>query len=119
MEAGIFNFVIQQGSTLNWQFKMEEEDGSPIDLTGYSIAMQARMAVDDAATVISSTGVGANLTITIAVDPTTGIFNIGMTALQTAVLDFNTAVYDIEFTIGAIVKKYIKGIITLIKEVTR
>lgn len=113
------NFTILQGTTFSYQIKIENEDGSAFDLTGYTLRMQARVTLGDSSTVITSTGGSPNLTITCAT-PATGILYISMTPAQTAALDFFTALYDLEGEHDdGDVYRFLQGAITLSKEATR
>ena len=37
MAAGIYDFIIEQGSTVDFELQYKDSNGSPIDLTGYKI----------------------------------------------------------------------------------
>ena len=43
MSAGIYNFTLNQGATFNKQMTVKENN-SPLNLTGYTAAMQLRSA---------------------------------------------------------------------------
>tara|TARA_R100000306_G_C4362217_1_gene135845 strand:- start:369 stop:722 length:354 start_codon:yes stop_codon:yes gene_type:complete len=117
MKPATYNFTILQGSTLNKIFTLKNEDGTTFSLTGYTAVMKARQEVATAAAVIGSAGSPTNLTLTLTV--LDGTITMAMTAAQTAALDFSTAVWDMELTIGANVQRWFQGIITLSKEITR
>ena len=42
MAAGYYDINAQQHSTLNFHLKLYDEDGIPINLTGYSLRLQVR-----------------------------------------------------------------------------
>ena len=44
MAAGIYNFIIEQGTTVNFRIDYRDSEGNPVDLTGYEGRMQIRNA---------------------------------------------------------------------------
>lgn len=76
------------------------EDGSPIDLTGYSVVSTFRDDIDsDTATFQLMT---ADASIEIAADPTTGVITLHIPSTATADLERNiTLLGDIELTDGS------------------
>jgi len=59
-----------------------------------------------------------NMTTSIATDATTGVVTLSLTATETAALDAERYVYDLEITSGAAVTRVIEGIITVRPQVT-
>ena len=118
VNTAIVNLKINQGDTFSRVFKLiNTADGSVFDLDSYTVAMQARSEVDSSTTLITSSGGTPNITLTISVP--NGTVTMLMTAIQTTALDFGIAVWDMEFTLGAIKTKFFRGTIVLNKEVTR
>jgi len=115
MKAAVYNFNINQGSTMKKVISLKTEDGSAFDLTSYSAIMSAREEVDTSSTVLTSDSGNVTLTINISL----GTITLEMTAANTALLDFTTAAWDMELTLASNVQKWFKGVITLNKEVTR
>ena len=91
------------------------EDGTEYDAsTGHTAKLQARVTPDDASTVIALTEIAG---LTLADGKITATFAHAATAL----LSFEKAYYDIELTLtaGTVVSTVWKGVITLLKGVTR
>ncbi len=111
MAAGTYNFIMEQGATFSRQLTIKE-DGSAMDLTGYSVASKFRSTHD------SSTVVGTfTCTITSA---SGGVITMAMTASATADIEEGIYKYDLEITSGSgTVTRLIEGDITVNPEVTR
>tara|TARA_Y100001951_G_scaffold28779_1_gene22568 strand:+ start:56 stop:391 length:336 start_codon:yes stop_codon:yes gene_type:complete len=111
MAAGTYNFIIDQGATFTRQLTVKE-DGSAMNLTGYSVASKFRSTHD------SSTVVGTfTCSITTA---TSGIITMAMTASTTATIEEGIYVYDLEITSGSgTVTRLLQGEVTVNPEVTR
>ena len=111
MSAGTYNFILEQGATFN-RILTVQENGSAMDLTGYSVASLMRSTHD------SSTVVGT-FTCTIS-NATGGIITMAMTASVTGAIEEGIYVYDLEITSGSgIVTRLLEGEITTNPEVTR
>jgi hypothetical protein len=114
--AGNNNFVIDQGA--NWFITVIYKDstGTPINLTGYTAALQIRDTYADTTTDLSLTSPSGGIVITGA----TGTIAITASAAQTAAIAAGTYVYDLEITSsGGIVTRLIQGKISLSPQVTR
>ncbi len=111
MAAGTYNFIMEQGATFSRQLTVKE-DGSAMDLTGYSVASKFRSTHD------SSTVVGTfTCTITSA---SGGVISMAMTASTTADIEEGIYKYDLEITSGSgTVTRLLEGDITVNPEVTR
>lgn len=90
---------------------------APVNLTGYSAALQIRSLPSDPTAVLSLTSAGGNgITIT----PLTGQIDVHATAAQTTNIDEGTYYYDIEVTSsGGIVTRIAQGQVVVSAEVTR
>jgi hypothetical protein len=112
--AGAYNFTIEQGATFNllmtWRI-----DNVPVNLTGYTARLQARIDVDETDTILSLT-TGAGITLGGAA----GTISLDQTATQTAVLPKGEYVYDLELqSSGGIVTRLLQGELNISAEVTR
>jgi hypothetical protein len=88
----------------------------PVDLTGFTARMQIRDTVD--ATAILATLTTENGGITLG--GTAGTIALLLTAAQTTLLTFTSAVYDLEIiSAGGVVTRLLSGAVVLSKEVTR
>lgn len=117
-EVGRYNFTLRQGGT--FVRDITYQTGSPavaVDITGYTARMQLRASLTATATLIELTTENSRIVLT---DPTNGIFQLTIAAVDTAALDFVTAVYDLELIApGGAVTPLLEGVVTLSKEVTR
>lgn len=112
MTPGTYNIQdTVKGDTLDEIiFTMTDEDGDPINLTGYAIkAMFKKYPLLVAVKTIS---IGSGITIVSAAN---GQFKIDA---FTVTMGAGVYDYDIQFTVGQIVKTYISGKFEVLKEVT-
>lgn len=92
------------------------EFNQPVDLTGFTARMQIRGDIDSTAVIAELTTANGGIVI----DNTLKTITLLISAVNTALFTFTTAVYDLELvSSGAQVTPFCGGIITLVKEVTR
>lgn len=115
MTAGIYNATIDQGATWSVTVTYTDSTGAPINLTGYTAAMQVRQQYSSADPDLTLTTANGGIAIT----PLTGVVVITMTATQTASLEEGYYVYDVELTSGSFVDRMMQGQLTVAPEVTR
>jgi len=116
MTAGIYNFTIDQGTQFTTQIIWANSAGVPIDLTGYTAAMQLReQAASPNPSALNLTSSNGGITIT----PLAGELDILMTTAQTGALDARFYVYDLELTLSGVVTRIIQGQITVSAQVTQ
>ncbi len=113
MSTATYDFEIEQGTTLYKQFTWKAT-GSPVDLTGYTARMQVRPSVTSSTVLLELTTTNGGIVLGGAL----GTITLSATAVQTAALP-RGGVYDIELVNGSVVTRFIRGTITLSKEVTR
>ena len=120
MAAGIYNFTIEQGSTFTRTLKYKNSEGTAIDLSGHAVRMQLRTSISSTTKIIDLTETqGTNdSVITVGGDGNNEI-TIVITAVDTAAMSFDTAVYDLEIESSNVVTRLLQGKIKLSKEVTR
>lgn len=111
-----YDITVQQGANwsliLNWQ----DDEGEPINLTGYSAKMQIRPYYDSMTIVATLSTVSGGITI----DPLIGKVTASLTAIQTSAITVLEGVYDMELTSpSGVVTRIIGGAYTLSQEVTR
>ena len=140
--AGKYNFLIEQGTTVQFEIRIADEAGTPYDLTNTFGRMQIRPNYVDFVDVttdlyvdISSSiepdgtglyfkGIGKNL------PETSGSIGVFISANKTEEFDFDVALYDLELyevdqgigsldSRGIIVMRILEGEIELKREVTR
>ena len=128
MAAGKYNFVIEQGTTLDFEIAYKDSNENKIDLTGYSGKMQIKDKIGGSITYITlsssleTDGTGLNFSgSNSANDPISGTIGVFISANSSSALDFNKAVYDLEIVSGSdfpVVTRLLQGTVTLDKEVT-
>lgn len=104
------NIIIDQGTTFSTVINLADENGDPIDLTGYTgdSEMRKHYSSSNSQSFTVSLG-GANGTVTLS-----------LTSTQTANLVAGRYVYDVELRSGAnVVSRIVEGVITVTPEVTR
>jgi len=91
------------------------EYNEPVDLTGFTARMQLRSKISDEVVILELTTENGGILI----DNVAKTISIVIDAVATALLDFSTAVYSLELVKAAEVTSFIRGNISLEKEVTR
>ena len=135
MAAGKYNFVIEQGSTLDFEIAYTDSGSNKIDLTDYRGRMQIRdkfPGVDNAnnstliitlSSSLENDGTGLNFSGSNSANPpTSGTIGVFISAVSSSELNFSKAVYDLEIVSGStypIVTRLLQGTVTLDKEVTK
>mgnify|MGYP003348511795 CR=1 FL=1 len=116
MAAATYHLTIEQGTTWNQDLVWKDSTGTPRNLTGYTARLQMRPTASSDVAYVSMTTGGGGITIT----ANTGTINLLLSATATAVLDFSTAVYDLEAESSTgVVTRLMQGRVTLSREVTR
>jgi hypothetical protein len=105
------NIIIDQGSTFTTYLALTQDDGSVLDLTGYTARGQIRRWYT------SNSYVQFNVSIS---EPNTGFINLALDANTTANMFAGRYVYDIQATDSyGTISRVIEGIVTVTPEVTR
>ena len=104
------NLVIDQGTTFTTDLTMTDEEGSPLNLTGYTANSQIRKWY---------TSSNATATFTTSINGNTGVISLSLTANQTGAMTAGRYVYDVEINDGAIISRIVEGIVTVTPQVTR
>ena len=111
MSAGTYNFTIEQGTTFSRVLTLQE-NGSAMNLTGYSVASQMRSTHDSSSIVATFSGSVTNAS--------SGQLTLSSTNSQTSAIEEAIYVYDVEITSGAgAVTRILEGNVTVTPEVTR
>jgi hypothetical protein len=128
MAAGRYSFVIEQGSTVNFEIQYKDSNNLPVDLTGYNGKMMIRSSYADSNPItyavlsssLAADGTGLNFSGSNGdTPPTSGSISIIISAVSSSNFTFNTALYDLEITSGSIVTRILEGQVSISKEVTR
>lgn len=109
-----YNLTCYQGATFDQTFTVTIDD-APINLTGYSAAMQVRETIDSSTASVSLTS-GSGITL----GGTAGTIRVVISSTATASLVDGQYVYDLEITSGGgVTDRYLMGTFTVLGEVTR
>lgn len=128
MAAGKYSFIIEQGSTLNFEVQYKDSTSTPVDLSGYSGKMQIRSGFADSnpttyitlSSSLASDGTGLNFSGSNGSTPlSSGSIGIYISAFSSSAFTFDNAYYDLEITSGTTVTRLLEGQVKLSKEVTR
>ena len=128
MAAGKYSFIIEQGSTLNFEIIYKDSNGNPVDLTNYSGKMMIRSNYADQnpttyitlSSSLAADGTGLNFSGSNGTTPvTSGSIGIFISAASAAAFTFTTARYDLEITSASVVTRLLEGQVSLSQEVTR
>jgi hypothetical protein len=114
MSAGKHNFYCEQGATFSSVLTWKDEDGDPINVTGYSAAMQVRSKPCTDPILTLST---ANARI--ALGGALGTIALTISATDTDDLKPGTYIYDLEMSNSGTVTRLIEGSFTVSPEVTK
>lgn len=129
MAAGKYSFVIEQGSTVDFEIVYKDSNSNPVDLTDYQARMQIRPSYGSSTiymTLSSSLGpcgTGLNMSGSSGnKPPTSGSIGIYISAVSSSQLSFSEALYDLEIASGsgncATVTRILEGKIRLSKNIT-
>ena len=116
MAAGTYDIVCEQGASFTREFVWQDENESPIVLTGFTARMDVRATVAASDPIISLTTTNTRITLT----PAIGKITLVLTATDTAALPARRAVYDLELVSpSGVVTRLLQGKFTVSPEVTR
>lgn len=111
---GRYDITCYQGATFNNRFTVEIDD-VPLNLTGYTAALQVRETYSAATAVVSLTSASG-----ITLGGTAGTIDVTIAASTTAALTAQNYVYDLEITSGAnVTDRLLMGKFVVSAEVTR
>jgi hypothetical protein len=132
MAAGRYNFIIEQGTTVNFEFQYLDSNSNPIDLTGYSGRMQLRPDFADNTNTVYITlssslnpdGTGLNFNGSGGTKPlSSGSIGVFIAACTSSMFTFDNALYDLELYSGSADCPYtirlIQGSVNISREVTK
>jgi hypothetical protein len=132
MGAGKYSFIIEQGTTTNFEIQYKDSNNTPVDLTGYTGRMQiaSNYSSDPNRTVyltlsssLRADGTGLNFSGSNGnTPPTSGSIGIYIAACTSSLLTFSTAKYDLEIYSGSgacpLTVRLLEGQISLSNQVT-
>ena len=122
MAAGKYSFVIEQGTTTNFNILYQDSSKNYIDLTGYAARMQLRPNISSPTVYLQLSSSLNSDSTGLTVSPS-GSINIYISSCTSSMLTFDQAVYDLEIYSGSgacpYVIRLLEGNVKLSKEVTR
>jgi len=131
MAAGLYNFIIEQGTTVDLRVDYKDSNGVPFDLTNFSARMQIRNAPKGSivyarlTSAMTNCGTGLDLTPTVGnktYPKSSGSIGISISAASSSAFSFDQAYYDLEIVSGSgaceVVTRLLQGKVKLSKEVT-
>jgi hypothetical protein len=120
LAAARHHLVIEQGATFTLQLAWKDEQGQPVDLSGYHIRAQVRPSAASSTVLLAMDSDAPAPGVSFGALDASGVIDITVTATVTAGLDFNSAVYDLEAEAPAgYVTRLLEGNMRLSREVTR
>ena len=115
MAAGRYDIMIEQGATFSLPISYKDSTGSVVDLVagdGYT----ARMMIKESAGGTAIISLTSSSGITLASSGNNIVIEISAT--DTAAMDFDNAVYDLEIVSGTEVTRVLEGKVKLSREIT-
>lgn len=103
------NLLIDQGATFSTTITVTDDEGIPMNLSGYTGAAQIRKHYTSSNSVNFS----------VSISGSDGEVTLGLTANATSLITPGRYVYDCEITNGGVVSRILEGIVTVTPEVTR
>jgi hypothetical protein len=109
--AVLANLEIDQGSDFVTQMILENDDGTPMDLRGFTVYSQFRKSYGSVIGYTFQTSV---------VDPINGIISLGLLGVQSSAIKPGRFMYDVEIVNSIPAKtRVVEGIVTINPEITR
>ena len=131
MAAGRYSFVIEQGSTTNFEIQYKDSNNIPIDLTNYTGKLQIKSTFAQnngelyltLSSSLNPDGTGLNFSGSNGTtSPTSGSIGVYIAACTSSALTFNEALYDLELYSGSgdcsYTVRLLEGRVQLSKQVT-
>ena len=115
MPAATYNFLCEQGATLQITLQYQNELAEIISLTGATARMQVRPEIASSTVILLLTTENNRLTINGAL----GEIELLVSAIDTAALEVGNYFYDLELVQGSFVTRLIEGRFFIKAEVTR
>lgn len=113
---GLYDLTINKGETLELPITYKDENGQPINLTGYTARLQVRERHDSATILLELTTENGGITI----DGPAGTLTLHLSAAASAALGWERGVYDLEIASpSGTVTRLLEGAALTTPEVTR
>lgn len=104
------NLVVDQGTTFSTTLNLTDDNGDPLNLTGYTANSQIRKWYSS---------VAPAAVFTASINTTSGVITLDLSANQTSSLVAGRYVYDVEINDGMAISRVVEGIVTVTPQVTR
>ncbi len=114
MSAGIYKMLCEQGATLTLALLWKDGAGTPVDMTGFTAAMQVRKTKDATEAVLTLTTENGGIVL-----DNLGNINLLASAAATGAVVEGQYVYDLEINTGTQVVRLLEGAFVVSGEVTR
>ncbi len=116
MSAGVYNFIIEQGTTFQRDFVYKDSNNVVVNLTNYTARMQIRPSKDSTVILVEATTANGKLSIAGA----QGKISLVLMPSDTNLVGFDVGVYDLEIeSAGGVVTRLLEGTVEVSKQVTR
>ncbi len=116
MSAGKVDLKIEQGATYQHPFAWKDNNGTPIDITGWTARMHIRSSVSDDVVLMELTTGNGRITL----DGPEGKVTLTISATDTTAISWKKGVYDLELEDpGGYVKRLVEGKVSVSMETTR
>lgn len=112
MQTAKYNLTLQQGETVDRQFRLLTATGEPFDLTGYSVDSQIREEY-------TSPSASAVFAASVLVPQTSGTFQLSLGASGSAQLTASCYYYDVRISSGSSVYYPLEGKVAVSRRITR
>jgi hypothetical protein len=104
------NIIIDQGTTFSTDIYLTDDNGDPIDLTGYTGASKIRKHYTSS----------NSQSFSVSLNTTYGYVTLSLSASNTSNLTAGRYLYDVEVTSSSnVVSRIVEGIVTVTPQVTR
>lgn len=113
MAAANYDLYIEQGATFTLSLIWKDDEGTPIDITGYVARMQIRQNYDTEPVISLTDGDG------IVLGGVAGTIDITITDEQTTDIEIIRGKYDLELELAGVVTRLIQGQVEISREVTK
>lgn len=113
INPGTYNITCPQGATFDRTFTVNV-GGSPMNLTGYTAAMQVRTSADSDTTLLSLTN-GSGITL----GGTAGTIGVVVSSTASAAIASGSYSYDLELNSGGTITRLLEGAFNVTGNVTR
>ena len=130
MAAGIYNFTIEQGATVDFEIQYKDSSGTPVNLSGHTAAMVLRLSAGGSTIQELTSSLGDTYTkasgsaflslsgSSLSTSLSSGSIGVYIGHAITDAFTFSEALYDIELTNGEARTRLLQGKIKLSKDIT-